>query len=198
MRPFVDFVPKPPVDLDLNGSAVQIDNILMLLPEPIPNPHTRKYLSMCAQCLLTEVEKLNDILRFLTRNLAAATANIKHDDFSPDTKLFLEGKVPPSWKRFSGYDCSDQTSKFTTYLIQKHAFLLSWFRDGRPKVIDVGVLDDLCAFMFAFMIDTAIAREIAVDELTYEFSFIEPSAEILDHGFGLKNLYLLSGADHVV
>jgi hypothetical protein len=142
--------------------------------------------------LLTEIERFNTFLKFLSLKIAEATEQAKNGRPSIDTQMFVKGQVPASWKRISGYHWTNSTAKVTSHLIQRHAFIMAWMRE-MPKIIDASVLCDLRSFMFAFLADTAVAKGAPAGGVTYEFSIAEPSVEIPADAFALKGLYLIAG-----
>jgi hypothetical protein len=187
LRPFAEFATARQVT-DVTGAEIKIDSIFMLLPEKIANPQGQKCDSLCAQCLLAEIERLNAVLRFIGGRLSEAAASVKTGHVNADTMLFVRGQVPHSWKRLSGCHCTNETAKLTSHLIQRHAFLMSWIREGRPKIIDVRALSDVRSFMFGFLADAAIGLQ------TYDFSVADLSCEIPENAFGLTNVVLVAGA----
>jgi hypothetical protein len=180
------------LDGNTKAADVKTDSIFMLLPDKIGNPHNQEYNTMCGQCLLTEIERLNAFLRFLASKLADAMQQAKDGTPDLDTQMFVKGQVPLSWKKVSGYYWTDAVPKITSHLIQRNTFLLAWMRE-RPQIIDARAIDDLRSFMFAFLSDTAVSKGAPENGVIYEFSIVEQSTEVPPDAFGLKGVYMVAG-----
>jgi hypothetical protein len=193
LRPFLDYAgTKIPIDKD--SCVVRIDNIVMLLPERVGTGDSSHFETVCSKVLISEIDKLNAVLHFVAQRLADATTEVKNGIILADTEQFVNGEVPDEWKRRAEFYCTKQITKFTSHLIQRHAFLMSWLREGRPRVVDARTIDDLKGFMLAFLSEAALEKEVALEELTYDFQLVSGTVSESDCGFLLTNLYLYGGA----
>jgi hypothetical protein len=75
---------------------VKIDSIFMLLPDKFANPHNQQYDTLCAQCLLTEIERLNAFLRFLSAKLSGAMEEAKAARATREIQIFVNEQMPAS------------------------------------------------------------------------------------------------------
>jgi hypothetical protein len=194
LRPFILYL-RERNDLDVGNALGRLDNVVMLLPERIRAPDLLATDGLCSVYLITEIEKMNATLRFISQQLAQSAAELRHCIVTDDTKSFVQGEVPMSWKLQSGYFCTDSTAKFTSHLIQRHSLFLDWLRQGKPKVIDAGIPDDRRSFMLAFLCDEGSLQRIPVDQLTYDFALsTSVDVDVPGSSFALRGITLMCGA----
>jgi hypothetical protein len=172
--------------------SVKIDNTLILLPERIAISEEVKFKGLCLQCLLQEIEKINEVLSLMRGRLSEGSEETKKGVIREDIMNVLREIAPIEWRKSARYYCSTSMTKFTSHIIQRHAFLMGWLQRQDVTVIDVRLIDNLRGFMLAFLNECASQMSTTVDSLAYEFQ-LNGTGESGETVFVLTNLYLMSG-----
>lgn len=168
----------------------KIEGLSVLIPELIPLPPEEATKGPLGFFLLSEIEKFNHSIVYIQKSLRKIRCAAEENIFIHDSLLIAYSHTPKSWKVVSKNFSAENTSKFVTNLIERHAQLTTWCKGSTPQTFDVTMYDDIKHLLLAFMDQVAISLGRPVSSLTYEFS---TTAEATNNSIILKRVQLLLG-----
>jgi dynein heavy chain len=130
--------------------------------------------------LTQELQRFNTLLRVIKTTLKSLKETLKGESISSEAieQVFvsvLHGEVPTSWRKVS-YPTGATLAGYVTDLRKRLAAFKKWISAGPPPVYWLPGFFSPQSFLTAILQDHARRQKLAIDTLTFAFSFEEKNA----------------------
>ncbi|OHT05712.1 Dynein heavy chain family protein [Tritrichomonas foetus] len=179
--------------IDFQSALMKLDNFLMLLPEKLEISNLDKLMNPLGIYLITETEKLNEILFFVKSELNRFTYEFMKRISSENGLEFASGHVPKEWAKRTNIWNFTSVNSFASHIIERHAQLMRCLQEGSPVVFDMRLLEYPNLLLQSFILSCALDEGQPVDTLSYQFTIIEGTPNIEAKTLFLTRLFLANG-----
>ncbi|KAI5486860.1 dynein heavy chain family protein family [Trichomonas vaginalis G3] len=194
MSVFVQIAPSQSA-IAASSGLTKLESFQMLIPESIPLGEMSNYESIKGRLLLNEILSVNEMISFMKLKVQDALDLAKsHGVGACKAALdFARGMLPEEWRHEAHIPTFAHTNKFISDLIERHAYILKWYKEGLPQEIDVSKINDLKSLLNCFLMEGVDAKGMSLSSAQLNFTLVDDKYQPNKNEIVLRKLWMING-----
>lgn len=194
MSVFVQIAPQQSA-IAASSGITKMESFQMLIPEQIPLDELTSYESLSGRLLLSEITAVNEMISYMKLK-TQETINYANTFGGGNCQAILDfarGVMPDEWRHEAHISTFAHTNKFVSDLIERHAYILKWVKEGMPSEIDVSKVNDLKSILMCFLMKGVQAKATTISSAQLVFSLVDEKYEAQKGELVLRKLWMING-----